>query len=157
MSAAGVDVSRRRAPEPKREASYAGSHHSAVEDSYVEDRRKRLLRGRVVGFALCVPLWVLSVVPLARELSDGGGAELALVFLAVAAATLAVAVAIRGLYVRLTGKRFWSPWLFPLAALVAIVGFAVQSAGDPNQFQFESAPGVARSYAADDRPAALQG
>jgi hypothetical protein len=111
-----------------------------VEDSYVKDRRDRLRRGRLVGFALCIPLWGLSVVPLAREFTDGHkGAGLVLVVLAVAAFSLAVAVAIRGVYIVLTRRRFWSPWLFALAALVAIAGYTVQSAG-AEDVSFESAP-----------------
>ena len=38
---------------------------------------------------------------------------------------------IRGGYVLLRQRRqFWSPWLFVLAALLAVAGYAVQSAGD---------------------------
>jgi hypothetical protein len=118
---------------------------SLVEGSYAEDRRKRLRRGRLAGFALCLPLWGLSVIPLAREFTDGReGAGLVLVFLAVAAFSLAVAVTIRGVYVLLMGRRFWSPWLFPLAAFVAIAGHTVQSAGEED-VAFDSALAVVLS------------
>jgi hypothetical protein len=104
---------------------------SADDDTYVEDRRRRLLRGRLVGFWVCVPLWLLSLVPLARESTDGReGAALVAVYVVVGAITLGVAAVIRGVYVMLSEKRFWSPWLFVLAALVAVVGYTVQSAGE---------------------------
>ena len=133
-------LTRHKAAEPAVEIDQTRSRHISVfEDSYVKDRRNRLRRGRLVGFAVCVPLWGLSVVPLAREFTDGReGAGLVLVVLAVAAFSLAVAVAIRGVYVVLTRRRFWSPWLFPLAAFVAIAGYTVQSAGDEDA-AFESA------------------
>jgi hypothetical protein len=114
-------------------------HTSVVEDSYLKDRSARLRRGRLIGFALCIPLWGLSVAPLAREFTDGrDAAGQVLVVLAVAAFSLAVAVAIRGVYVLVTRRRFWSPWLFPLAAFVAIAGYTVQSAGEEAP-SFESA------------------
>jgi hypothetical protein len=83
---------------------------------------------------------VLSVVPLALESRDEREAAGSVgVFLAVAAITLGVAVVIRGLYVVLRKRRFWSPWVFLLAALVAIVGWGVQSAGD-EEIPIASAP-----------------
>ncbi len=104
---------------------------SGDSDTYEEDRSTRLHRNRVVGFSLCALLWVLSVVPLALESMHGReGAGRVGVFLAVAAISLGVAAVIRGVYVVLRKRRFWSPWLFLLAALLAIVGWAVQSAGD---------------------------
>ena len=36
-------------------------------DTYAEDRTSRLHRNRVVGFALSILLWAVSIVPLARE------------------------------------------------------------------------------------------
>ncbi len=100
-------------------------------DTYEEDRSTRLHRNRLVGFSLCGLLWVLSVVPLARESMDGReGAGRVGVFLAVAAISLGVAAVIRGLYVWLRNRRFWSPWVFLIAALLAVVGWGVQSAGD---------------------------
>jgi hypothetical protein len=125
--------------------------HAGGDDAYGEDRRARLRRGRLVGFALCIPLWVLSAVPLAREFTDGRqGAGLLLVFLAVAAFSLAVAVAIRGVYVLSRKRRFWSPWLFPLAALVAIVGYTVQSAGEEEVPFSAAASAQARAGADSD-------
>jgi len=106
-------------------------HASGSGDSYAADRRSRLRRGRLVGFAVGVPLWVVSTVPLARESMDGReGADRVLVYLGVAALSLGVAAVIRGVYVMVMKRRFWSPWLFPLAALVAIIGYTVQSAGE---------------------------
>jgi predicted membrane metal-binding protein len=57
-------------------------------------------------------------------------ADAVLVYLAVGAISLGVAAVIRGGYVLLRKRRFWSPWLFVVAAVVAIVGYTVQSAGE---------------------------
>ena len=100
-------------------------------EAYEEDRKSRIHRNRLVGFFLCVALWVLSVVPLARESMHGReGAGAVAVYLAVGAITFGVAAVIRGLYVLLTKRNFWwSPWMFVLAAVAAILIFLVQSAG----------------------------
>jgi hypothetical protein len=58
------------------------------------------------------------------------GAEAALVYLAVGAITLGVAAVIRSVYVLLARPQFWSPWVFLIAAVVALAGYAVQSAGE---------------------------
>jgi len=96
--------------------------------TYVEARRKRLHRGRLVGFSVCVALWLLSAVPLAHLSSDqGGGAGVAAAYLA---AGLGIAVVSRGIYAWRTRRPFWSPWLFLIAAVLAIMSYAVQSAGE---------------------------
>jgi hypothetical protein len=96
--------------------------------TYAENRRARLQRGRVVGFSVCIALWLLSAVPLARLSSDeGGGAGVAAAYLA---AGLGIAVVSRGIYAWRTRRPFWSPWLFLLAAVLAILSYEVQSAGD---------------------------
>lgn len=122
---------RRHPPvEPTAPVAEIGSGAPGSDRAYADERRTRLRRGRLVGLAIAVPIWVLSLVPLARESMDGReGMDLVLVYLAVGAFSLGVAVAIRAVYVVLMKRRFWSPWLFPLAALVAIVGYTVQSAG----------------------------
>ena len=97
--------------------------------SYAEDRSTRRRRARLIRFIVFIPVWMLGVVPLAREIIDGG-ANVVLVYLAVGAASLGVAAAIRGVYVSLTKRPFWSPWVFPIAALLAIAGYSVQSAGE---------------------------
>lgn len=108
-----------------------GSHTSADDQTFAEDRRTRLRRNRLVGFSVCIPLWMLSVVPLARESMNGReGAGSVAVYLAVAAISLGVAAVIRGIFVLLKKKQFWSPWVFLTAAVLAIAGYAVQSAGD---------------------------
>jgi cation transport ATPase len=100
-------------------------------ETYAEDRKAGFERRRLVGFSVLIPLWVLSIVPIARESMDGrDGANAVLVYLAVGAISLGVAAAIRGLYVLLTKRRFWSPWVFLLAAVVAIVSYSVQTAGE---------------------------
>jgi len=48
----------------------------------------------------------------------------------VGAISLGVAAVIRGGYVLLRKRQFWSPWVFLVAAVVAIVGYTVQSAGE---------------------------
>lgn len=99
-------------------------------ETYAEDRRARLHRGRLQGFALCAVLWVLSVIPLARESMHGReGVGLVAVYLAVGAISLGVAGVLRGIYVLLRNGRFWSPWVFLIAAVLALGGYAVQSAG----------------------------
>lgn len=99
-------------------------------ETYAEDRRRRLHRNRLIGFAVCIALWLLSVIPLARESMHGReGAGSVAVYLAVGAITFGVALALRGVYFLLRRQNFWSPWIFVLAAVVALAGFAVQNAG----------------------------
>ena len=104
---------------------------SRDDQTYVEDRRRRLQRGRIVGFAVGIALWMVSVVPLAREsIDEREGAAVVGVYLAVGAITLGAAAVVRGVYALLRKQRFWSPWIFVMAALLAIVGYAIQSAGE---------------------------
>jgi fatty acid desaturase len=99
-------------------------------ETYEEDRRRRLHRDRLVGFGLCFALWGLSVIPLARESMHGReGAGAVAVYLVVGAITLGAAVLIRGVYTWLRKVHFWSPWVFLLAAVLALAGYMVQSAG----------------------------
>jgi hypothetical protein len=95
---------------------------------YEDERTRRLDRRRFVGYALCIALWLVSAIPLARLSSDdGGGTGVAAVYLA---AGLAVALVIRGVYTLTTRRPFWSPWLFAIAAILAIMSYGLQSAGD---------------------------
>lgn len=85
---------------------------------------------RFVGFLVLVPAWALSAVPLARELIDGrDGARVLLTYLAVAGISLGVVAVIRGIYARIMERRFWSPWMFLVAAVLALAGYSVQTAG----------------------------
>ena len=93
---------------------------------YEDDRTKRLERRRLVGYALSIALWLTSTIPLARLVSDDGGAGVAIYL----GAGLAVALAIRGVYALTTRRRFWSPWLFVIAAILAISSYGIQTAGD---------------------------
>jgi hypothetical protein len=97
--------------------------------SYEDDRTRRIRRRRLVGYALSIAIWLISTVPLARLASDdGGGAGVAAIYLA---AGLAVALAIRGVYsLTMRSRRFWSPWLFVIAAILAITSYGIQTAGD---------------------------
>jgi hypothetical protein len=101
-------------------------------DTFEEDRVRHRRRGRLLGFAVSVSLWVLSVVPLARESIDGReGVAAVAVYLVVGVLSLGTAAVLRSVYAVLSKRRrFWSPWLFLIAAVVAVTGYAVQSAGD---------------------------
>ena len=92
-----------------------------------------------------IPIWVLSIVPLARESMDGrGGADAVLVYLIVGAICLGIAALIRGLYVVPMKRRFWSPWLFVLAVVVSLAGYVIQSGG-------EEVPPLATAQAQESR------
>ena len=93
---------------------------------YEDDRTKRLQRRRLVGYALSIALWLTSTIPLARLVSDDGGAGVAIYL----GAGLAVALAIRGVYALMPRRRFWSPWLFVIAAILTITSYGIQTAGD---------------------------
>jgi hypothetical protein len=96
--------------------------------TYEEERRARLRRGRFVGFSVCIALWLLSAIPLARLSSDdGGGVGVAVAYLV---AGFGIALVARGIYVLLKKRTFWSPWLFVTAAVLAIMSYAVVSAGE---------------------------
>jgi cation transport ATPase len=109
-----------------------GSRHIPTdEETYVEDRRRRRHRDRIVGFSVCIALWVLSVVPLAREsIDEREGADVVAVYLVVGALSLGVAAVIWGVYALLRERRLWSPLVFLIAAVLAFVGYVVQSAGE---------------------------
>ena len=105
-----------------------GDSRSRDKQMFEEARAKRLHRGRLLGYALCIALWLLSAVPLVRLSSDeGGGTGVAAAYLA---AGLGVALVSRGIYKLLRGRPFWSPWLFVIAAVLAIASYAIQSAGE---------------------------
>ena len=93
---------------------------------YEDDRTKRLQRRRLMGYALSIALWLTSTIPLARLVSDDGGAGVAIYL----GAGLAVALAIRGVYALMPRRRFWSPWLFVIAAILTITSYGIQTAGD---------------------------
>jgi hypothetical protein len=96
--------------------------------AYADELRARRHRYRVVGFSVCIALWLLSAVPLARLSSeDGGGAGVAAAYLV---AGFGIAVLIRVLYALMTRRAVWSPWVFATAALLAITSYGVLSAGE---------------------------
>jgi hypothetical protein len=99
--------------------------------SYAEDQTRSRRRNRILTFGVCVPLWALASLPLGRELADGGGAEVVLTYLAVAAASLGIALAIRGIYVLLRKRTLLSPMVFLIAGSLAIASYAVHTAGEP--------------------------
>lgn len=105
----------------------------AAGGSYTEERRLRIRRHRLVVLVASIPIWALSAVPLARDIGDGrdGAWELPL-YLGVAAGSLALASLLRVAYVVLAKRRhFWSPWVFVVAAIFALAGYSVQTAGEP--------------------------
>lgn len=109
-------------------------HESSLElttgrrKTYAEERRTRLRRNRFVGFSVCIALWLLSAIPLARlSGDDGGGVGVAVGYLT---AGFAIALVTRGIYALLRKRTFWSPWLFVTAAVLAIMSYAVVSAGE---------------------------
>ena len=105
-----------------------GNSRARDRQLYAEDRARRLHRNRLLGYALCIALWLFSAIPLVRLSSDeGGGAGVAAGYLAVG---LGIALVSRGIYKLLRGRPFWSPWLFVIAAVLAIVSYAIQSAGE---------------------------
>lgn len=127
------DVDRKPTAAPTGKLTEADSHFIASSSgrSYAEDRRIRVRRGRLARFAIFIPIWVLSVIPLAREISDGReGAVVVLAYLAVGAISLGIALAIRGVYYVLTMKKeFLVPLVFLVAAVLPLAGYAVQTAG----------------------------
>jgi hypothetical protein len=107
---------------------YLGGGDSRDRQTYEADRTRRLRRGRLVGYVFCIALWLFSAIPLARLSSDeGGGADVAAAYLG---AGLAIALVSRWMYARLRRKPFWSPWLFVLAAVLALASYGIQSAGE---------------------------
>jgi hypothetical protein len=102
---------------------------SSSAGSYAEEQRTRQRRGRLVRFAIAIPLWVLSVIPLAREISDGR--EVVLAYLAAGAISLGIVIALRGVYVLLTRrKRILAPSAFLIAAVLALASYVVQTGGE---------------------------
>lgn len=132
------DVDRNPVAAPTGKLNEADSHFIASGSgrSYAEDRRIRVRRGRLARFAIFIPIWVLSVIPLAREISGGReSAVVVLAYLAVGAISLGIALAIRAVYYVLTTKKeFWAASVFLVAAVLPLAGYAVQTAG------YEQAP-----------------
>jgi hypothetical protein len=109
-------------------------HESSLESTagngqtYADERIARRRRNHVVGYVVCIALWLLSAIPLVRLSSeDGGGTGVAALYLAVG---FGIAVLIRAIYVLLTRRAALSPWLFATAALLAITSYGVLSAGE---------------------------
>jgi hypothetical protein len=97
-------------------------------ETYERGRTKRADRRRLAGYASCIALWLVSAVPLARLSSDeAGGAGVAAAYLT---AGLGIALVSRGVYTLLTRRPFWSPWLFAIAAVLAIASYVLHTGGD---------------------------
>ena len=122
--------------------------------TWEEERTLRLRRNKVVGYVVTVLLWLLSAVPLARLASDeGGGAGVAAVFLAVG---LGIAILLRAIYARQRGRAFWSPWLFVIAAVLAIASYGIQSAGEKAASATASERSSARRATTPGSPAVVE-
>jgi hypothetical protein len=126
----GVDEESNAAPAGK-VTDTAAQFVPGMRRSFTEERRRSRRRSRIVKFAVCVPLWALCAVPLAREIADRGGGDAILAYLAVAAVSLGIAAAIRGVYVLVTKRTLLSPVVFVLASVLAIASYGVQTAGEP--------------------------
>ena len=108
--------------------------------THADERMALRRRNHVAGYVVCIALWLLSAIPLVRLSSeDGGGTGVAAVYLAVG---FGIAVLMRAIYVLLTRRAVWSPWLFVTAAVLAILSYTVVSAGDP-PFRPVAAPALA--------------
>lgn len=98
------------------------------DERWAEDRRTHRHRVHLAALFVSIALWLLSAVPLARLSSnEGGSTTVTALYLA---AGLGIAVAVRGIFAWRTGRAFWSPWLFVLAAVLALMSYAIVSAGD---------------------------
>lgn len=109
------------------DSEFTASDSGAYLELQIRTERKK----RIAWFTVWGVLWALALIPLARELTEGGATEIVFTYLSLAAATLAVAAAIRLIYKLLTKKPVVRPMLFALAALVAILGYVVHTAGAP--------------------------
>ena len=98
------------------------------DETWAEDRRTHRHRVHLAALFVSIAIWLLSAVPLARLSSNqGGSTTVTALYLATG---LGIAVAVRGIFAWRTGRPFWSPWLFVLAALLALMSYAIVSAGD---------------------------
>jgi hypothetical protein len=116
------------------ESTDAGQFTPGTGRSYSEQQRRGRRQSRTVRFAVGVPLWALAAVPLARELADGGSAEVVFTYLAVAAASLGVAAAIRLLYLlvrKRTKRTLLTPGVFLIAAVLVGASYVVHTGGEP--------------------------
>lgn len=94
----------------------------------------------VVWYVIAVAIWILFAVPYGAALGPPTG------FFASLVGTFALAALVRGIYAHFKDRRFWSPWLFILAALFAFGGMA----SDRQQEQAEGKRGLARATCAEE-------
>jgi hypothetical protein len=86
---------------------------------------------RRLAFFGAIGLWLLILPPLASRLADDeSGSEVLAAYVASIVTSLVVAAVIRIVYAKLRKRRFWSPWLFVLAAIVAFLSFVGQLDSD---------------------------
>jgi Uncharacterised protein family UPF0547 len=79
--------------------------------------------GRIAFYAIGILLWLITVLPLAAALTDEGegSAEGTGAYVGAIIASLGVAGLIRLVYTFIRKRRFMSPWIFVIAAVLAIL------------------------------------
>jgi hypothetical protein len=76
----------------------------------------------VLWYLVTVAIWVVTVIPMGTHTGAGP--------LGAAIVSLGAAAVIRGGYVYFRQTRFLSPWLFVIAAVVALLATAGQTANE---------------------------
>jgi hypothetical protein len=101
----------------------------AVGDLGTAEDMERGSGRRTLGFVVCIGLWIIIVVTLGGDAVDegGGGSKVVAAYGAAVFFTLGFPALIRLVYVLLRKRRFWSPWLFFIAALIATVSLVGQN------------------------------
>lgn len=128
------------APSGKLAETYSQFVPGKGSSSYTEELERSHRRKRVAKFAVCGSLWALAAVPLAREIAGGGGFDTVFTYIAVALVSLGIAAAIRWVYVLVTRAALVSASVFVVAAVLAIVGYGIQSGGEPQPAFPNAAP-----------------
>ena len=83
---------------------------------------------RTFGYVVCVVLWALTLPPLAAaQIEEGGGIDVTAAWVGAVIFSLGIAALIRFGYTRIRKRPVMSPWLFLLAAVIAVFSLAGQS------------------------------
>lgn len=103
-------------PAPPERASSEGPGTAKVGAEVVDRRERRWPRD--AAYALTVALWILGVIGLGQQLGPPVG------FVSASIVTFGLAAVIRAAYASWKKRRFWSPWVFGLAALLAFMSYS---------------------------------